>query len=86
MLESNLRTMVSYKRKRKARGYTEADEEPLHLSYLARSRDNGAGDHRINTPLTFGENMYSLAYISVVREMYKSSCDKEENQDEINMK
>ena len=55
-------------------------------SYDERERDDGSGNRRIGEPLQFGENMYSMAYVSMVKEMYKTHCDKLENDDAKHMK
>ena len=49
----------------------EEDSEPETTPYEEREREDGEGAHRINTPFTFGENMYGLCFIAQVKSIYK---------------
>ena len=64
---SRTRTIRGQKKKRNV----ELEPEPETTPYEERGRDDAEGAHRINTPFTFGENMYGLCFIAQVKSIYK---------------
>ena len=45
-------------------------------SYANRIRQAGAGPIRVNSTLSFREDMYSLLYISMVKPIYMKYCER----------
>jgi hypothetical protein len=60
--------------------------EPDYEPYEDRDRDDGDGPARINTPFTFGENMYGLCFIAQAKTLYRQSCEDQADDTDSYMK
>lgn len=73
-------------RGKKVKNAQEYEPEPDYEAYEDRDREDGEGPARINTPFTFGENMYGLCFIAQAKTLYKQSCEEQADDTDAYMK
>ena len=55
------------------------------MIYSACKKEAGEGIKRINNPMLFREDMYSLLFIANLKPKYKKACEEKAQEDEDKM-